>query len=117
MKTLACMAIALGTLASPVLSLAQSTAPLTRAEVRAELIRVEKAGYIPSSGDEVNYPADIQAAEAKIAAENNSQTMNDAIGGMPMKGNSAAGAPTQAPKPVASSCVAPVSYCNIYFGN
>ncbi|GAB7548298.1 DUF4148 domain-containing protein [Cupriavidus sp. CuC1] len=57
-------------LAAPALSFAQSEqAPLTRAEVRADLIRLEQAGYQPSRGDDATYPKDIQAAEAKVAAE------------------------------------------------
>jgi hypothetical protein len=41
--------------------------PLTRGEIRADLVRVEQAGYRP---DQVHYPANIQAAQAKIAASN-----------------------------------------------
>lgn len=46
--------------------------PLTRADVKAQLIQVEKAGYNPSVRDDATYPADIQAADAKIAAQNGS---------------------------------------------
>lgn len=46
----------------------QSSAPLTRAEVRADLRHVEQAGYNPARRDEATYPADIQAAEARVAA-------------------------------------------------
>ncbi|KDP85235.1 DUF4148 domain-containing protein [Cupriavidus basilensis] len=57
-------------LAAPALSFAQSAqAPLSRAEVRADLIRLEQAGYQPGRGDDANYPQDIQAAEAKVQAE------------------------------------------------
>jgi hypothetical protein len=55
-------------LAAPAFAFAQSTQPLTRAEVRADLVRLEKAGYVPGA-DEVNYPADIQAAEQRVAEE------------------------------------------------
>ncbi|WP_175812664.1 DUF4148 domain-containing protein [Burkholderia contaminans] len=48
---------------------AQSAVPLTRAQVRDELIRLEAAGYDPAKGDEGEYPADIQAAEAKLAEQ------------------------------------------------
>jgi len=48
---------------------AQSAAPLTRAQVRDELMRLEAAGYDPAKGDEGEYPADIQAAEAKLAEQ------------------------------------------------
>jgi hypothetical protein len=107
------LAIAAGALAAPALSFAQSNGPLTRAEVRAELVRVEQAGYQPGQGDSTNYPADIQAAEAKIAAQDGSKT-NDAVGGV-------AQTQTSSGKPARSamdnSCVGPVSYCNIFFGS
>ncbi|MGU7770772.1 DUF4148 domain-containing protein [Burkholderia sp. MR1-5-21] len=54
-------------------AMAQSPAPLTRAQVMEELYRLEAAGYNPSAGDEGNYPADIQAAEAKVAAQQAAQ--------------------------------------------
>ena len=55
-------------LTAPVASFAQSNnQPLTRAQVRADLERVEKAGYNPM--DWLHYPENIQAAEARIAAE------------------------------------------------
>jgi hypothetical protein len=56
-------------LSAPALSFAQSSGGLTRAQVRADLVRVEQAGYYPGDGDNTQYPANIQAAEAKIAAE------------------------------------------------
>jgi hypothetical protein len=42
-------------------------APITRAQVRAQLVQLEAAGYRPG-GDEVNYPQDIQAAEQRVQA-------------------------------------------------
>jgi hypothetical protein len=47
---------------------AQSNQSLTRAEVNDELVQVERAGYTPSM-DRTTYPAEIQAVEAKVAAE------------------------------------------------
>ena len=41
---------------------------LTRAQVRAELVQLEKAGYDPTS-DQTEYPKNIQAAEARVAAQ------------------------------------------------
>ncbi|WP_321938328.1 DUF4148 domain-containing protein [Paraburkholderia sp. J8-2] len=69
----------------PVASFAQSNAPVTRAQVRAELIQLENAGYRPGDGDNAHYPDAIQAAEAKVAAQ------NGAVGGAPA-GSSASGA-------------------------
>jgi hypothetical protein len=57
-------------LAAPVASFAQSSQPVTRAQVRAELVQLEKAGYSPARGADPYYPADIQAAEARVAAQN-----------------------------------------------
>jgi hypothetical protein len=55
--------------AIPAVSFAQSNEPLTRAEVRAQLIQLEKAGYNPA-GDQTQYPQNIQAAQARIDAGN-----------------------------------------------
>jgi hypothetical protein len=51
-------------LVAPVVSFAQSNTPITRAQVRAELEQLEKAGYRPGNGDSTYYPEEIQAAEA-----------------------------------------------------
>lgn len=54
--------------AAPTVSFAQtSNDPVTRAQVRSELVQLEHAGYKPSR---TKYPADIQAAEARVAAQN-----------------------------------------------
>ncbi|WP_175811393.1 DUF4148 domain-containing protein [Burkholderia contaminans] len=73
-------AVALAALvAAPVVSFAQSNQqPLTRAQVRAELVQLEKAGYNPN--DWINYPENIQAAQAKIAAAPNTGAQADATG-------------------------------------
>jgi Domain of unknown function (DUF4148) len=61
----------------PGLSFAQtSDSPLTRDQVRAQLIELEHAGYNPAHGNRGTYPAEIQAAEARVAAQRNG--MNDA---------------------------------------
>lgn len=70
----------------PVASFAQSNAPITRAQVRAELVQLEKAGYSPSRGEDPHYPDDLLAAEAKVAAQNRD------VGGV-ANGSSASGAP------------------------
>ncbi|SAK74804.1 purine nucleoside phosphorylase [Caballeronia pedi] len=54
-------------LAVPGFAQAREDGPVTRAQVRAELVQLERAGYNPVSS-EVDYPADIQAAEARVAA-------------------------------------------------
>jgi len=114
-KIFVCLAVAAGALAAPALSFAQSNAPLTRAEVRADLVRVEKAGYQPGLGEDINYPSDIQAAEAKIAAQDNQKATNDAVGGVAQTGTSS-GKPSRTAMNN-NACVGPVSYCNIFFGS
>jgi hypothetical protein len=52
---------------APLAAFAQSEQPLTREQVRADLVQVEKAGYNPN--DWMHYPENIQAAEARVAAE------------------------------------------------
>lgn len=117
MKKIALAIAAFGVFASPALTFAQaSQAPLTRAQVRAELIQLEQAGYSPSSGADASYPADIEAAEAKVAAANDVRTASAAagdMGGMPLAGSSASGSGHPATTP---ACVGPVSFCNPYFG-
>jgi hypothetical protein len=72
MKTLTCIIAALA-LAAPLTTYAQNTTqPLTRAQVRADLVQLEKAGYRPSMNDPY-YPQKIQAAEAKVQSMNASQ--------------------------------------------
>ena len=46
---------------------------VTRAEVQHELEELEAVGYNPSQGDDADYPADIQAAEAKVAAKHQAE--------------------------------------------
>lgn len=75
-------------LAAPVVSFAQSNQPLTRAEVRAQLVQLEKAGYNPSADNDATYPAQIQAAEARVAAQNESTS---GVGGV-VSGSSQSGA-------------------------
>lgn len=68
MNTLVKLA-AVSALILPAISYAQygNDRPLTRAEVRQQLIDVENAGYNPATANDINYPADIQAAQRRIA--------------------------------------------------
>jgi hypothetical protein len=69
-------------LAAPVAVFAQSNQPVTRAQVRAELAQLEKAGYTPAAGRDPYYPDDIQAAEARVAAQNTTaQADTSGVGG------------------------------------
>jgi hypothetical protein len=78
-------------LAVPVAVFAQSTPPVTRAQVRAELVQMEHAGYSPSRLDNANYPDAVQAAEAKVAATNNASGMGGAAAGSSEAGGHADG--------------------------
>ena len=69
MKSFIQAVVVAAALAAPVAVFAQSSQPVTRAQVRAELVQLEKAGYQPGDGDQASYPVKIQAAEAKVAAE------------------------------------------------
>lgn len=101
-------------LAAPVASFAQSSdQPVTRAEVRNELIQLEHAGYNPSRANDTNYPSDIQAAESRVQAQNpavaqTTQPVADTSGyGAPTTGSSQSGGvmqPMTGPK-------------GVYFGN
>ena len=66
MKAARILAVAVLAVA-PALSFADTGHGLTRAEVRADLIRLEQAGYNPA-GSEAHYPDDIAAAEQAVAA-------------------------------------------------
>ncbi|MDR5857242.1 DUF4148 domain-containing protein [Caballeronia sp. LZ062] len=89
MKTIASVVLSVAAAIAPSFVFAQSQGgPLTRAQVTAELVQLERAGYSPASGENATYPADIQAAEAKVAAQN----AQEAYGGT-QSGRSAAGAP------------------------
>ncbi|CAG9217802.1 DUF4148 domain-containing protein [Burkholderia vietnamiensis] len=65
MKSIIYAAIAASLLAAPIASFAQSEQGLTRAQVRAELVQLERNGYKPLASD-AQYPQNIEAAEQRI---------------------------------------------------
>lgn len=89
----------------PVAGYAQeSRSSVTRAQVRAELVQLEGVGYRPSQANDLHYPADIQAAEAAVAAQKEAGANADSGVGGTRIGSSAAGiraaagtVPTNAP--------------------
>jgi Ni/Co efflux regulator RcnB len=89
MKSLIQIVVVAAALAAPVAVFAQSNQPVTRAQVRAELVQLEQAGWRPGEGDHTTYPAQIQAAEAKVRAENG----DTGVGGV-ANGSSESGRPT-----------------------
>lgn len=93
MKSLIQAVVIAAVLAAPVASFAQSNQPVTRTQVRAELVQLERAGYVPAHGRDPYYPADIQTAEARVAAQNGTaQAETSGVGGV-VSGSSALGAP------------------------
>ena len=80
-------------LAAPVAAFAQAAGtnqqPLTRAEVKNQLIQLEQAGYNPAS-DRTQYPANIQAAEQRVSAQDG---VAQSSYGSSVSGTSASGAP------------------------
>jgi Ni/Co efflux regulator RcnB len=90
MKSLIQAVVIAAVLAAPVASFAQSNQPMTRAQVRAELVQLEKAGYHPGHADPY-YPADIQAAQARVDAQNDTaQAAKSGFGGV-VSGSSQSG--------------------------
>ncbi|MFM0632106.1 DUF4148 domain-containing protein [Paraburkholderia xenovorans] len=73
-------ALVTGLLALPTVSFAQDASmSVTHADVQADLIRLEQAGYRPSK---LNYPADIQTAEAHLNAQDVTASSNTDVGGV-----------------------------------
>jgi hypothetical protein len=112
MKTLISAVAIAAALVVPVASFAQANQPVTRAQVRAELVQLEKAGYNPAS-DDVDYPANIQAAQARVDAQNGTavaaNTANTSGYGAPAVGTSQAGH--------AATLPAKADRNSVYFGN
>ncbi|WP_250536067.1 DUF4148 domain-containing protein [Caballeronia sp. AZ10_KS36] len=80
MQVIAAAALAV----APIVTFAQSADGITRAQVRAELVQLEHAGYNPAS-DHSQYPKNIEAAVARLHS-------GDAAYGGAVAGASQAGA-------------------------
>ncbi|WP_321799374.1 DUF4148 domain-containing protein [Caballeronia sp. J97] len=124
MNAIAKFVVSVVVVAAPTFVFAQNqSAPLTRAQVKAELVQLEQAGYSPATGEQANYPADIQAAEAKVAAQQKTNEANEAYGGTHAGGAAAGSGPMRAPMSMkhgsmpAEDCVGPVSFCTPFFGS
>lgn len=95
-------------LAVPAVSFAQSSQQgLTRAEVRAQLVELEQAGYNPAR-DQVNYPENLQAAQARVNAEQVARGETSGYGA-PTAGTSESGGGAMQPARVAPQ--------SVYFGH
>jgi hypothetical protein len=104
-------------LAAPAAAFAQAAdtaqQPVTRTEVKNQLIQLEQAGYNPASSNDATYPADIQAAEQRVQAENPpvaQQPVADTSGYGPSTSGSSASGMMQPMHPVAPSQ-------RVYFGH
>ncbi|OAJ55141.1 hypothetical protein A6V36_34630 [Paraburkholderia ginsengiterrae] len=86
----------------PVAGYAQeSGSTVTRAQVRAELVQLESVGYQPGRANDPHYPADIQAAEAAVAAQRGAgPNIDSSVGGVRSdssgSGNRGTGEPARA---------------------
>jgi hypothetical protein len=108
MKTLISAVVVAAALVAPVASFAQSAQsnqPLTRAEVRAQLVQLEKAGYNPI-GDHTDYPSNLLSAQARIDAQNGSAQAVNSGYGSPAVGTSQSG-----------RSVSSTDRNSVYFGN
>ena len=105
MKPIVYAAVLAAVLSAPIASFAQSAAPVTRAQVRAELAQLEKAGYNPAA-DNVTYPANLQSAEQRVAAQNAQVAESDTSGyGSHVGGGTQSGGPVGGDGPM-----------SVYFG-
>lgn len=92
MKSLIKAAVIAAVLAAPALSFAQSNAPLTRAQVEADLVQFKQNAPRSAFGRDPYYPVSAQAAEMRIAAADNGNAV--VVGGASNSGSSASGSRT-----------------------
>jgi hypothetical protein len=82
MKSLFETVVVAAALATPVMSFAQqSNAPVTRAQVRADLVSLEKLGYHAWDFSDTTYPEAIQEAEAKLVTQTAQRGVADSAAG------------------------------------
>ncbi|KUY87979.1 hypothetical protein WS50_20605 [Burkholderia territorii] len=85
-----------------------SDAVATRAQVRAELVQLQQAGYVPSRANDPHYPDDLQVALTRIHA-NDTVAADTATSGY--------GADTAAVTQSGSRLVPRIAERSIYFGH
>lgn len=76
-KTIAIVAL----FAAPIVAFAQTEATVSRAQVRAELVRLENAGFDPAAND-LDYPTQLQAAEKRVQQGASVQDGITSVGGV-----------------------------------
>jgi hypothetical protein len=95
MKSSIYAVLVVSVLAAPITSFAQQNGPITREQVRSELVQLQQAGYDANSGD-ATYPANLQAAQARVAEQNQAQAQaapQNSAYGTSSSGTSQAGSP------------------------
>ncbi|MGF6770702.1 hypothetical protein P3T18_003181 [Paraburkholderia sp. GAS199] len=90
MQYLVKVAVVGAILAAPVISFAQSNQPLTRAQVRQELVELHNAGY-NSLDDRNSWPTHYQQAQARITAQKDAQAGQAAGYGSTTSGSTESG--------------------------
>ncbi|HEX7682496.1 MAG TPA: DUF4148 domain-containing protein [Trinickia sp.] len=91
MKSLVQAVVIAAAFAAPVAAFAQSNAPVTRAQVKAELVQFQQAGGRTNFSNDPYYPEDAQIAQARVNAQNGN---NEGFGGV-AAGSSASGGPAR----------------------
>lgn len=93
MKSLIQSVVIAAALTAPVAVFAQSNAPVSRAQVKAELIQFEQAGGRANMSNDPYYPEDAQVAQARVNAQTGSQDVGGvqattSVSGSPAKADS-----------------------------
>jgi ABC-type sulfate transport system substrate-binding protein len=95
MKTAMRAALVSLLVAVPAISFAQSAnnAPLTRAEVKQQLVDLESVGYNPARVRDANYPEEVQAAMQRLSEKqaNEARVAQSSYGGSPAQGGESGG--------------------------
>ncbi|AJX36079.1 DUF4148 domain-containing protein [Burkholderia oklahomensis] len=113
MKSFVYAAVAASILAAPLVSFAQADQqqPLTREQVKSELVQLEQNGYKPESG-ETQYPTNVQAASQRMQPAQQTLTHADTSGyGVQPTGASESGGRAS------MSPTSPSFGHSVYFGN
>ena len=103
---------------SSVVSVPSSQAPITRAQVRSDLVKLEAAGFNPNTEDS-DYPMSLQAAEQRVSAEQFAQTQaptNTASTTLNSEGSNG-GTISASGTSNSNACVGPVDFCTPFFGH
>ncbi|MEM5437658.1 DUF4148 domain-containing protein [Paraburkholderia diazotrophica] len=79
MKTFAKAFVIAALISAPLAAFAQTSQPVTRAQVREELVQLHNVGYSPLD-DRNSYPVHIEAAEARLAARNTASAQESGYG-------------------------------------